>query len=387
MRDVLLVVQIAICAVLVTSSLVAVRGLVRSLHSNFGFQPQGVMLAGADLHMAGYAEDRLVPTERRMMEAVQQVPGVTALGFSSGLPLSLGSGDSYVYTDTTTDFRPTNYAADAMNYNVSPGYMQAAGTRMIAGRDLSFQDDSKAPKVALVNRRFAEKVFGSVQKAIGGHFKYWGGERAEVVGVVEDGKYRSLTEDQMPAMFFSFQQHQTSSIFLVVRYQGDPAEIAAALQRTLHGIDSSLPLVIKTWTAEMDSALFAARVATVALGVLGVLGAMLAVTGIFGMASYVVSRRLRELGIRVALGASQRQILGASLGRAFRLLVIGSVAGLGLGLLATKVLAFIVYQATPKDPLVLGGVSITMLLLGLFAAFIPARRALAVDPLVLLRDE
>jgi ABC-type antimicrobial peptide transport system permease subunit len=137
----------------------------------------------------------------------------------------------------------------------------------------------------------------------------------------------------------------------------------------------------------MDSALFAARVATVALGVLGLLGALLAVTGIFGMASYVVSKRLRELGIRVALGASQRQILRASLGRAFRLLAIGSAAGLLLGVLATRVLSFIVYQATPKDPLVLVGVTVTMLFLGLIAAWIPARRALAVDPLILLREE
>jgi ABC-type antimicrobial peptide transport system permease subunit len=137
----------------------------------------------------------------------------------------------------------------------------------------------------------------------------------------------------------------------------------------------------------MNSALFAARVATVALGILGLLGAMLAMTGIFGMASYVVSKRLRELGIRVALGAGRGQILGASLGRAFRLLAIGSVAGLALGLMATKVLSFIVYQATPRDPLVLLGVTGMMLLLGLMAAWIPARRALAVDPLVLLRDE
>ena len=152
-------------------------------------------------------------------------------------------------------------------------------------------------------------------------------------------------------------------------------------------MDSGLPLVIRTWTEEMNSALFAARVATVALGVLGLLGATLAVTGIFGMASYVVSKRLRELGIRVALGAGQRQILRASLGRAFRLLAIGSLAGVGLGVLATRVLSFIVYQATPKDPLVLGGVTLTMLLLGMVASWIPARRALAVDPLVLLRDE
>jgi len=125
----------------------------------------------------------------------------------------------------------------------------------------------------------------------------------------------------------------------------------------------------------------------VALGVLGVLGAMLAVTGVFGMASYVVSKRLRELGIRMALGANRQQVLRTSLGRAFRLLAIGSAAGLALGVLATRVLSFIVYQATPKDPMVLIGVSGTMVLLGMMAAWIPARRALAVDPLVLLREE
>ena len=148
-----------------------------------------------------------------------------------------------------------------------------------------------------------------------------------------------------------------------------------------------MPINIRTWTGEMDSALFAARVATVAQGVLGLLGAMLAVTGIFGMASYVVSKRLRELGIRVALGPGQKQVLRTSLGRAFCLLAVGSTAGIILGVLATRVLSFIVYQATPKDPLVLCGVALTMLLLGLVATLIPARRALAIDPLVLLRDE
>jgi predicted permease len=387
LRDLLLVTQIAICAVLVTSSLVAVRGLTRSLHSNFGFQPQNVVLADSDLQMAGYPEARDPEMQRRMLDAVGAIPGVTAVGYISNLPLSLGGGDSYVYTDTTTDYRPTNYAADAMNYNISPGYLEAAGTRLLAGRNLTMDDKDKAPKVALVNRQFAVKVFGSVNKAVGGHFKFWGGERAEVVGVVEDGKYRTLTEDQMPAMFFSFLQQKTPRALLLVRSGRDPQELTAALERTLHGIDSALPLNIRTWTSEMNSALFAARVATVALGVLGLLGAMLAVTGVFGMASYSVSKRLRELGIRVALGASRQQVLRTSLGRAFRLLAIGSLAGVGLGVLATRVLSHIVYEATPKDPRVLGGVCLTMLLLGMLASWIPARRALAVDPLVLLRDE
>ncbi len=387
LRDILLVLQIAICAVLVTSSLVAVRGLVRSLGSQYGFQPQNAILVESDLRMAGYTDKNAAQMQRRMIDAVAALPGVTQVGSIDQIPLSLGGGDSYVYTDQTTDFRPTNYAADAMQYRISPGYLDAAGTRLIAGRNLTFNDDTHSPKVALVNREFAVKVFGSVQKAIGGHFKYWGSERAQVVGVVEDGKYRFLTENQQPAMFFCFLQQPTTEAWLVVRSRRDPEDLTPALERTLHGLDDSLPIEVHTWTSEMDTALFAARVATVALGVLGLLGAMLAITGIFGMASYVVSKRMRELGIRVALGAGQRQILGAALGGALRLLAIGSLAGLVLGVMATRVLSYIVYQATPKDPLVLGGVLITMLLLGLLAATIPARRALAVDPLILLREE
>jgi predicted permease len=387
LRDILLAVQIAICAVLVTSSLVAVRGLARSLHSSFGFVPQNVVLVQTDLQKAGYIEERRPQMQRRMIDAAAAIPGVTAVGYADNLALSLGGGDSYVFTDTTTDFRPTNQAADAMNYNISPGYLEAAGTKLLAGRDLAMSDDSKAPKVALVNREFAVKVFGSVQKAVGGHFKFWGDSRAEVVGVVEDGKYRTLTEDQQPAMFFSFQQQQATGTWLLVRSERDPQEISKALEQKLHGLDAGLPIVLRTWNEEMDSALFAARVATVALGVLGMLGAMLAVTGIFGMASYTVSKRLRELGIRMALGAQRRQVLRAALGRAFVLLSAGSVAGLVAGIFLTKLLSYIVYQAAPRDPVVLSGVILTMLALGLAAAWIPAQRALAVNPMILLREE
>jgi predicted permease len=387
LRDLLLVVQIAICAVLVTSSLVAVRGLARSLHSNFGFQPENATLVETDLQMSGYSKGKQGEMQHRMIDAVSAIPGVSAVGYTDNIPLSLGGSDSDVFPDNVTDFRPTNAIADSMTYRVSPGFLEAASTRLVAGRNLTTADGKDAPKVILVNQQFAVKVFGSVQKAIGGHIKYWGGERAEVVGVVQDGKYRSLTEEQKPALFFSYLQYQNTNTWLVVRTRRDPAEMAAALDRTLHGLDSSLPLQIRPWTQAMDTALFPARVASVALGVLGLLGAMLAVTGVFGMASSIVSKRLRELGIRVALGAGRREILRTALGRALRLLLIGSVAGLVLGLLATRLLSYIVYQASPQDPFVLAGVTITMLALGLLAASIPARRALTVDPLILLREE
>jgi len=188
-------------------------------------------------------------------------------------------------------------------------------------------------------------------------------------------------------MFYSFLQQPSNNVWIVVRSQRDPQEIAGALQRAMHKLDPSLPVEIKTWSSELDSALFAARVATVALGVLGLLGAMLAITGIFGMASYTVSKRLREFGIRIALGANQNKVLQSALGRAFRLLAIGSAVGMILGVLATRLLSYIVYQASPKDPIVLGSVIFTMLFVGMVATLIPARRALAVDPMILLRDE
>jgi predicted permease len=386
-RDALLALQIAICAVLVTSSLVAVRGLARSLHNDYGFLPQGVMLARTDLHMGGYDKDQLAQMQRKLLDAAAAIPGVTAVAYADRLPLSIGGNDSSVYKDTATDFRPTNSAADAQQFNVSPDYFRAAGTALIAGKTFTLNDDSKAPLVAVVNREFARNVLGGVEKAVGSHYKIWGGTRVEVIGVVEDGKYETLTEDRQPAMFYSFLQQPSSNTWIIVRSQREPQEIAAALQRHLRRLDASLPIEIKTWTSELDSALFAARVATVALGVLGLLGAVLAITGIFGMASYVVSKRLRELGIRVALGANQRKVLGAALGRALRLLAIGSAAGMMLGLLATRVLGSIVYQATPRDPLVLVGVVLSMMGVGLVAAWIPARQALAADPMMLLREE
>jgi ABC-type antimicrobial peptide transport system permease subunit len=241
--------------------------------------------------------------------------------------------------------------------------------------------------VAVINRQFAKKIFGSVNDALGRYFKLRDGARIEVVGIVEDGKYGSLAEDPQPAMFLPLLQSPSSQMGLVVRSNRDPQQVFAALRSKMRELDPGLPFEIKTWRQELDSALFAPRMASISLGVLGILGAMLAVTGIFGMAAYSVSKRLRELGIRVALGAQRREVLQAALGRAFRLLVVGSAVGLLLGILATRVLALIVYQATPRDPVVLTGVVLAMAFLGLLATWIPARRALSVNPMALLREE
>ena len=385
LRDLLLGVQIAICAFLVTSSLVAVRGLLRSLHSNFGFEPRNAMLVHTDLSTAGYRGDSVATMQKRMIEALATIPGAKSVGLVSWPPLGGGWIKSDVFTEQTTDLSLSNAAANAFLYNISPDYFQAAGTALLAGRTFSWHDDKNAPRVAVINQEFAHKIFGSVTNAIGRQYKMPDGTRVQVVGVVEDGKYLSLAEEPQPAMFLPFLQAPSSVTRLVVRSDRDPQQLAAAMKTTLQDLDAGLPFTIGPWT--MDAALFAPHVATVSLGVMGVMGAMLAVTGIFGMAAYSVSKRLRELGIRIALGAQRRGVLEAALARPLKLLALGSAAGLLLGILATRVLAFIVYQATPRDPLVLGGVVLAMVLLGLLATWIPAQRALSVDPAILLREE
>jgi predicted permease len=386
-RDLMLVAQIAICAVLVTASMVAVRGLVRSLHSNFGFEPQNALLVNTVLGMAGYRGDQVTAMQRRMIDAMQKIPGVEAVGLIDWMPLGGGWNDSQVFTDETADLRPSNAVAAPFLFSISPEYFHAAGTTLLSGRTFTWHDDKNAPRVAVVNREFARRIFGSPTNAVGRSYKMQDGMRIQVVGIVENGKYRYLTEDPLPAMFFPMLQSPSSETSLVVRSNRDPQQLAAAVRNALRDLDSGLPSYIETWNKQLDLALFPSRVATVSLGVLGVLGAMLSITGIFGMAAYSVSRRLKELGIRIALGAQRKEVLQAALGRAFKMLALGSAAGLLLGILASRVLAFIVYHATPRDPLVLGGVVLAMVLLGLLATWIPAQRALSVDPVRLLREE
>jgi predicted permease len=387
LRDILVVVQIAICAVLVTSSMVAVRGLVRTLRSNFGFEPRNAILVNTDLNMAGYSGDKVSAMQKRMIDAMERIAAVQSVGLISEPPLRECCNSSTVFSDHSTDLRSSNAAAEALIYNISPEYFQAAGTALLSGRTFTWHDDKNAPHVAVVNREFASKVFGSPTKAIGRYYKMPDGTRIQVVGIVEDGKYNSLTEDPQPAMFLPILQSPSSETSLVVRSSRDPGQLVATMRSTLRDLDAGLPLYIQPWNKELDTALFPSRMATLALGVMGLMGAMLSITGIFGMAAYSVSKRLRELGIRMALGAQRKEVLQAALGRAFKLLALGSSAGLLLGILASRVLAFIVYQATPRDPLVLAGAVLAMLLLGLLATWIPARRALSIDPAMLLREE
>jgi len=290
-----------------------------------------------------------------------------------------------IFQPGTTEFTLNHSALAPYVFPMSPGYLEAAGTRLLSGRDVSWQDTPTTPYVAVVNEIFARRMWGETP-AVGQHF-ILRGHLTEVVGVVEDGKYHDMQESPQPVAYVPLTQSENNEGVFVVRSRREPSEMAPALQRTLSGIEPNVPITVQSWPDALGDMLFPARAATVALGVMGLLAAMLAVTGIFGMAAYGVSRRMKEFGIRMALGARGAHVMGAAVGRPMVLLGVGSALGLLAGVFASRLLGHIVYQANPRDPVVVCGAVLTMALLGIAAATIPALRALAVDPSKLMREE
>ncbi len=385
LRDLLLGAQIAICTLLVTSSLVAVRGMQHALHTPLGIKPYGAMLVEMDLSQMGLDDDAALAKDKAILDAMRGIPGVTSVGSVNHLPMNGGMRGTPIFQPGTTEFKLNNSVLASYVFQLSPGYLDAAGTRLLDGRDVSWHDTTKTPYVAIVNETFARRMWGETP-AIGQHFVLQG-NLTEVVGVAETGKYHDLTESPQPAVYLPLSQGEDRSVVFVVRSWRAPNEMAAALERTLGGIAPDVPMSVQNWPDTLEGELFAARVATVALGVMGLLAAMLAVTGIFGMAAYSVSRRRKELGIRMAMGARKTQVMSAAVGRPMVLLGLGSLAGLLAGVFAGRLLGHIVYQANPHDPVVVGGAVLTMWLLGIAASAIPARRAIAVDPSKLMREE
>ena len=387
LRDVLLAAQIALCCVTVTAAFVSLRGLAKALTTNLGFQPRNALVTRFDLSQAGYSGEAAGQFQRRLLETVSQLPGVKDAAYANTTPLKGDHSATDVFSVQTTDFRPSNSAFRTNFFQVSPGYFAAAGTAMLAGRDVSFTDTAKTPAVAVVNQTFARRLFPSGD-AVGRYFKIRSGLRIQIVGIVADGKYLTITENPQAAAFYPISRDASTRVALIVRPWGNMAGMAAAIRKVIRDLDSSIPIRESSdWNSQLAMSFFPSQVATVALGLFGAFGLLLSIAGTFGLASYTVSRRLRELSIRVALGGQAKQILTAALGRMLFLLGSGSVVGIVLGVAASRLLSAIVYQAGSQDPIVLLSVALTMALTGSLSVAGPVRRALRIDPAILLREQ
>ena len=384
-RDILVALQVALCFVLVAGCLLSLRGLQQALRLNLGFKPQHVSVAGFDLGLAGYSEEQGRVFQQRVLEAIQRLPGVQSASYSNSVPLSIDQSQDGVYPADKADLRPSD-VVDATRYQVSPGFFKTLGTKLLAGRDFNWHDDAASPSVAIVNLAFAKRVMNT-EDPIGKRFRNGlNGGLIEVIGLVEDGKYGSLTESHVPAVFWPMLQVHNSTTTIEVRSPRSATEMISEVRGAIRQLDPELPLYGTGSLEQMlGFAFFPRRVAAIALSAFGVLAMVLAATGIHGLVAYVVSRRTHEIGIRMALGASPAQVLQHVMGKTAALVVLGSFVGLVLAMAMGQVIASVVYGAQLRDPIVMLCVLFTIALLGFFASWSPARRATRIEPTVALR--
>jgi len=386
-RDVLVVAQVTLCVVLVSACLLSLRGLREALMMRVGLEPDGVAMVGFDLGLAGYDPAAREAFQRRALDAAAQAPGVTVAAYGNSVPLSIDLSTTTIFPANRPGLEP-QLARSAAHYKASPGYFRAIGTRLVAGRDFDWRDTHDAPRVAIVNVTFARSILG-VEQAVGERFAFGqNGPFIEVIGVVEDGKYASLSEAPRAAVFDPILQLPSTNAVLLARTSLREADTVAMLTRIVHELDPQLTVYQAENLRDMlGLALFPSRAAAIALTAFGLLAAILAGTGIYGVVAYSVARRVREIGVRVAIGASPGQVLGLVFVRVGVLMLLGGVIGLTLALLTSRVLASIVYQASPDDPVVVGGVIACVVMLGIAASWAPARRALRLNPTTALRAE
>lgn len=385
-RDASLFVQTAVCCVLIVCSAVAARGLSQVFNARPGMNPDGVSLVSFSTLLGGYEDREGERFQRRALDAVVALPGVTSAAFAKSVPLGTDHSNTAVFPENAATPRRLGDGWQASYYNVSPGYFRAVGTRLLGGREFVWTDSPKRP-VAIVNETFAERMFGTTN-AVGRHFRYFGGDPVEVIAIVEDGKYFTFSEGPRPVVFRSITSRPDPEATLIVRSTRPEGQMAGEMARAVRLLDPAMPLyAVGSMREGMAMAYLPAEIAMVALGTLGLLAVMLAVTGIYGMASYSVSRRVREIGVRMAIGARPMQVLQTVLGRLAIVVVAGCVAGLALGLASGQILSAVVYQASPRDPVTLGLVCGVMAAVALASSWGPLRRAIKLDPVRVLREE
>jgi len=386
LRDYLVVAQVGISVLLMVCSVLVVRSLQRAMDAPIGYNPRGAVTASFDLNTQGYQESRGREFQHRVLEKVRSIPGIESAALVDFLPLSLNSDSDAIYIEGQPVPKATE-APVAYTFLVSPGYFHTMQTRLLQGRDFDARDNQRNKHVAIVNHAFVQQLLHGGE-ALRKRFRTTpDGAPTEIVGVAEDGKYFSLSEGQKPAYWGPLDIWYSPNAALVARTNGG-ADAIGLIRNAVRDIDPAIALYgVGTLTQHLDLPLFPARIAASALGAFGLLAAVLAATGIFGVMAYAVSRRTREIGIRMAIGAGQTQVLEMVARRGAILIGSGAAIGLAAALAAGRLLGQILYGVEPTDPATFAEVSLAILVIAALACWIPARRAIRIDPLAALRQE
>ena len=379
--------QVGLSVVLLVCSVLVVRSLQRALDAPIGYNPKGAVTASFDLNIQGYSEARGREFQRRLLDKVRSIPGIESAAVIDWLPLSLNNSSDAIYIEGEPIPKPTE-APIACSFSASPGYFRTMQTKLLMGREFDSRDKQDGTRVAVVNKAFADQLMRG-KDPIGKRFRTSpDGKPIQIVGVAEDGKYFSLSEPRKPAWWGPLEIWYAANAALVARTNLNSTQALRLIQDASKDLDPALPLYSAgTLVQRLDLPLFPARMAASALGAFGVLALILAATGIYGVMAYAISRRTREIGIRMAIGASQGQVLAIVARRALLLIGSGTVVGLVVALAAGRFLEQILYGVQPTDPLTLAIVLLMMLAIATLACWIPARRAIRINPVTALRQE
>jgi predicted permease len=384
-RDVLLAVQVAICCVVISASVVSVRSFIAALKVPIGFNANGVTTVGLDLAAAGYTPQDGLAFQQRALDAVAALPGVTAAAFTSWLPLTLDRSSATVIP-SDLDPGQTRPVEGVLVYEVTPDILTVLEIPLVAGRTFTPNDRSQSEQVAIVNRTFARRVLRT-DDAINMRFRTQAGRMIRIVGLVDDGKYGTLAEAPQPMMFRPVAQTFNQSMVLLVRSSRHDASLTRELERIVTGLDPRVPLLSRGSLADAIALAFLpAEAAGVGVTSFGLLAVLLSVIGVYGLAASSVSARARDIGIRVAIGAQPSQALRFVLSRTAMVLGAGSVIGLLGSIAMAPLLTVVMFHASARDPIVVALVAGVMTAIGLGAAWIPAQRVLALDPARALRE-
>ena len=385
----LIVGQVAVCLVLLISGALCLRSLFNAQSVNLGFQVQNRVTAEVNLKDYGYSTEQIEQFNERFLERVAALPGVQSVSFADYLPLDtryLGMSFNVEGRESPPD--PNGFPFQT--FDVGPDYFATLGTTLLKGREFDSGDRKDLPKVAVINQALAEQ-FWHGQDAVGRHLfegKPGEGDTYEIIGVVENGKYRTLGENPHPVVFRCRLQHPGPRSTFVAHVRGNARTVLAALPSAQQEIDSRLSFSrLGTLEQHLSLALFPTRTTGLLFSVFGAAALLLAVSGLFGVIAYSVSQRTREIGARMALGASRRTVMRMVLRRGMTL----ACAGIGLGLAGafalTRLMRSLLFGVGPTDPMTFVAIPVLLAVVALFASWLPARRASKVDPMEALRYE
>jgi predicted permease len=388
LRNVLVVAQIAMSLVLLCATGLFLRSLESAAGIDIGFRSQGLLMMSVDPREHGYTAERTVQLLGQLRGRVAALPGVRSAACTDVAPLSMGNRSDGFSVEGRSETLDLNSTVDL--YMATAGYFDTMGIPRIAGRDFA-NEGAAAPRVAVVNEAFVRQLFKNEnpigQRVTGGGVSY------QIIGIVKNAKSRTLGEQQRPVLYRSLAQSVGSDpsflgYTVVVRSAGDAAGLASAVRGEIRALDPTLAVFnIETMEEHLRGALFLPRLAGTLFGVFGVVGLLLAAVGLYGVMNYLVSRRTREIGIRMALGAQPAGVQRLVVWQGMALTLIAVVLGLGAAFAVTKLFTSILYGVRPHDLLTFTVVPVFLAGVAVLACWIPSRRAARVDPLVALRYE